>query len=283
MHLANGMVTPMCAVYGSALAAAGCAAASLLLKKTRVPQPGHFAAAVAGIFALQAFNVPVLSGVTGHMVGGFLLAYWFGSLWGIAGITLVLLAQGLIFGDGGMHVLGLNVLNMGLIPALLVFPIWKLLAGKLTGSTRRASIVLAAWITTVLASLAAGLEINGTSPGLIATLVGTHAMIGLIEAAFTLAAIELAVSLSKNQSRWLLPAATMALTLVAVFGSNPWPDGLEFSLARHGIAEIAQASISLFSTFSLLPALLASAMLACIAAGVAKFAGSLQPSAGRNP
>lgn len=285
MHLANGMVTPMCAVYGSALATIGAAAASLVFKKalTCIPKPAHFAAATASIFALQAFNVPVLGGVTGHMVGGFLLAYWFGALWGIAGITLVLLAQGLMFGDGGMHVIGLNVVNMGLIPALLVFPLWKMLAGKLTGRKRTASIAVAAWAATVIASLACGIEIHGTSLGLIGTLVGVHALIGLIEAAFTVAAIELVKAFSRNESRWLMPAAIVALTVVAVTGASPWPDGLESSLARHGIAEAAQQATVVFSDYSVLSALLVATMIAGMAAGIARIAVSLRPSAQGNP
>ena len=55
----------------------------------------------AGIFALQGFNLPVSMGTSGHLVGGALAAIVLGSPFAAVFIlTLVLIIQGLIFGDG---------------------------------------------------------------------------------------------------------------------------------------------------------------------------------------
>ena len=70
----------------------------------------------AGIFALQSFNLPVSMGTSGHLVGGALAAIVLGSPFAAVFIlTLVLIIQGFIFGDGGITVMGANILNMGVI------------------------------------------------------------------------------------------------------------------------------------------------------------------------
>ena len=74
------------------------------------------AALAAGIFAIQAMNIPIGMGTSGHMVGAALVAIVFGSPWaGVLVLTLVLLVQGFVFGDGGITTMGANILNMGVI------------------------------------------------------------------------------------------------------------------------------------------------------------------------
>ncbi|MDD3257320.1 MAG: energy-coupling factor ABC transporter permease, partial [Methanocorpusculum sp.] len=70
----------------------------------------------AGIFALQAFNLPTGFGVSGHLVGGALAAIILGSPFAaVFVLTIVLVIQALIFGDGGVLALGANIINMGVI------------------------------------------------------------------------------------------------------------------------------------------------------------------------
>ncbi|KKG13014.1 cobalt transporter CbiM, partial [Methanosarcina sp. 2.H.T.1A.15] len=74
------------------------------------------AALAAGIFAIQAMNIPIGMGTSGHMVGAALVAIVFGSPWaGVLVLTLVLLVQGFAFGDGGITTMGANILNMGVV------------------------------------------------------------------------------------------------------------------------------------------------------------------------
>jgi cobalt/nickel transport system permease protein len=70
------------------------------------------AALAAGIFAIQAMNIPIGMGTSGHMVGAVLVAIVFGSPWaGVLVLTLVLLVQGFAFGDGGITTMGANILK----------------------------------------------------------------------------------------------------------------------------------------------------------------------------
>jgi cobalt/nickel transport system permease protein len=80
---------------------------------TKVP---ILAALAAGIFAIQALNIPIGMGTSGHMVGATLVAIIFASPWaGVLVLTLVLLVQGFVFADGGITTMGANILNMGVI------------------------------------------------------------------------------------------------------------------------------------------------------------------------
>ena len=57
----------------------------------------------AAIFAIQSFNIPVSMGTSGHLVGGALVAIVLGSPFAAVFIlTMVLIVQGIMFGDGGI-------------------------------------------------------------------------------------------------------------------------------------------------------------------------------------
>src|SRR5690554_4075082 len=70
----------------------------------------------AGIFAIQALDIPIPWGTSGHMVSAALAAIVLGSPYaGVFVLTLVLLVQNVIFGDGGITVMGANIVNMGVV------------------------------------------------------------------------------------------------------------------------------------------------------------------------
>ncbi|KQC05117.1 MAG: cobalamin biosynthesis protein CbiM [Methanoculleus sp. SDB] len=148
----------------------------------------------AGIFAIQAFNLPVGMGTSGHLVGGALAAIVLGSPFAAVFIlTLVLLIQGIIFGDGGLTTMGVNIINMGVIGGFVGYYLYGALKG-ISGNTYAAA-GFAAWLACVIPALAAALEmaIAGTFPlvpGLMA--MGLyHAAIGIIEGVITAGAIYL--------------------------------------------------------------------------------------------
>jgi cobalt/nickel transport system permease protein len=148
----------------------------------------------AGIFAIQTFNLPVSMGTSGHLVGGALAAIVLGSPFAAVFIlTMVLIVQGVLFGDGGLTTMGANIINMGVIGGFVGFYTFK----GLMGMTKNMPIAgfAAAWLACLIPSLACAVEmfIAGTFPlreGLIA--MGLyHAIIGVIEGIVTVAAIYL--------------------------------------------------------------------------------------------
>ncbi len=150
----------------------------------------------AGIFALQSFNLPVSMGTSGHLVGGALAAIVLGSPFAAVFIlTLVLIVQGVLFGDGGITTMGANILNMGVIGGFVGFYSYKGLKSA-TGSMS-VSAFIAAWLACIIPALCASVELwfAGTFPleaGLLA--MGLyHAVIGIIEGFVTVSAIYLIV------------------------------------------------------------------------------------------
>jgi len=148
----------------------------------------------AGIFAIQAVNIPIPWGTSGHMMGAALAAIVLGSPFAAVFIlTLVLIVQGVLFGDGGLTVMGANIINMGVIGGFVgyysyrgLLPVFK---------SPYAPALIAGWLSLFVAALACAVEmaVAGTFPlelGLFS--MGLyHAVIGIIEGGITAFAIYL--------------------------------------------------------------------------------------------
>ena len=145
----------------------------------------------AGIFAIMSLNIPIPWGTSGHMVGGALVAIIFCAPEAAVIIfTLVLLVQGLFFGDGGLTTLGANIINMGIIGGVVGLYSFKALRrpiGKVP------AIFIASWLSIFLAAemVAVELWLAGTFPlGAGLLLMGLyHAIIGIIEGILTVVVI----------------------------------------------------------------------------------------------
>ena len=147
----------------------------------------------AFVFAVQMLNFPVAAGTSGHLLGGVLAAVLVGPWAGALAVTVVLVVQALLFADGGLSALGLNIVNMALVGALagyVVFVGLRLLLPRTKGALVVAAAIAAA-LAPVMASLAFTLEYsmggNGaTSVRTVATaMVGVHVLIGIGEGAIT--------------------------------------------------------------------------------------------------
>ena len=164
------------------------------LDDTKVP---ILAALAAGIFAIQALNIPIGMGTSGHMVGAALVAIIFGSPFaGILVLTLVLLVQGFVFADGGITVMGANILNMGVISGFVgYYTFVALRKGKLSMAI---SAFIGAWLGLFVSALVTAVElyIAGTFPLVpgLTTMGLYHLIIGFIGegliTAIVIAAIE---------------------------------------------------------------------------------------------
>ncbi len=192
MHIPDGFIPFwQCAIYYVILIVALYFAtkwAKQNLDEKRIPL---LAVLAAGIFAIMSMNMPIPFGTSGHMVGGALVAIIFlAPEAAILVFTVVLLIQALIFGDGGITVLGANVLNMAIIGGFTGLYTFKLL--KDTCGIYVASGI-GAWLATVVSALACAIEmaIAGTFPLTIgiASMVTYHVFIGIIEAVLTVIVI----------------------------------------------------------------------------------------------
>ncbi len=205
--------------------------------------------AAAFIFVAQMFNFPISGGTTGHLLGAALATALVGPWRGILVMTAVFLIQAFVFADGGLVALGANAFNMGvagcLLSGLLLPRLSRLLGGQ--PGARLAAVAVAAWGSVMLAAGLTALELalSGTIRGAIVVpaMVGVHAVIGVGEAALTVAAYSLLCgarpdllergalgageAARRGLETWRI-AAVLGLGLGIVRLAFPHPDGLEW-------------------------------------------------------
>jgi len=190
MHIANGIVNgPVSAVFAAfaVLALAVCVwRARADLDDRLAPMAGLVA---AFIFAVQMLNFQVLPGVSGHLLGGTLAVILVGPWVGTLCVSTVLIIQCLVFADGGLTALGLNITNMAIIGTaagyLLVAGLLRVLPK--TPSGLGATAMIASIVGVVAASQGFVFEywLGGTTafsmPWVFGTMAGTHVLIGIGE------------------------------------------------------------------------------------------------------
>ncbi len=195
MHIPDGFIDLKTAAVTGVLSAGGLAGAIYGVKryfKARVIAMMGVMSAL--IFALQMINFTIPGGTSGHLLGGALAAIILGPHAGAIAIAVVLIVQALIFMDGGIVALGSNIFNMAIVGVYGSFLIYWLLS-KISKSRWMFFIAvgIASWLSVVAASFFAALElgISGTyAIGItMKAMLGIHAIIGLGEAAITIAVI----------------------------------------------------------------------------------------------
>jgi cobalt/nickel transport system permease protein len=138
-------------------------------------------------------NFPVASGTSGHLLGGALAAVLVGPAVGAVCVSVVLGVQALLFADGGLSALGLNILNMALVTAFGGYAVF-VLARRVMSRTPSSVVVaagVAAAVSVVLSALAFTLEyaVGGTGtasvPTVAGAMVGVHVLIGIGEGVIT--------------------------------------------------------------------------------------------------
>lgn len=194
MHIPDGFIDAPVSVAAGVVAIGGVAVALRQAGKddlaARAPLTGLVA---AFIFAAQMLNFPVASGTSGHLLGGLLAAVLVGPWLGSLAVTTVLVVQSLLFADGGVSALGLNIINMAFIPAFIAYGLFVVIRRFLpdTRSGVLAATAIAAFASVVLASIGFAIEYalggNGAaSVGTVAAaMIGVHVLIGFGEAIIT--------------------------------------------------------------------------------------------------
>ncbi|MEV7104354.1 energy-coupling factor ABC transporter permease [Streptomyces atroolivaceus] len=195
MHVPDGFINaPVSAVAG--VVAAGAVAVSL--RGARRELGGERAAPLAGlvaafIFAVQMLNFPVAAGTSGHLLGGALAAILVGPWTGVLCIAVVLLMQGILFADGGLTALGVNITVMGVVTTVVAYVVFRGLT-RVLPRTRRSTTVasfVAALVSVPAAAVAFTLvyAVGGTTDvpfvKVLTAMTGVHVLIGIGEAAIT--------------------------------------------------------------------------------------------------
>lgn len=194
MHMPDGLINAPVSI-GAAVIAAGAITVGLKKSKgTLDSQTAPLAGLVAVfIFAFQMMNFPVAAGTSGHLMGGALASILVGPYVAILVMTVVVSLQALVFADGGLSALGLNLLNMGIvsivISALLFAGLMKLLP-----KTRTSIIGVSATVAFISVLASAGAFVFEYSLGgnatyniasVLISVMSVHVLIGIGEAIIT--------------------------------------------------------------------------------------------------
>jgi cobalt/nickel transport system permease protein len=194
VHIPDGFINGGTSLAAGGVAAGGIAVSLKQAAKTlddrKVPIAGL---AASFIFAVQMLNFPVASGTSGHLLGGVLAAVLVGPWAGALCVSVVLLVQAMLFADGGLSALGLNVINMAFVGAFVGYGLFVAVRAVLPA--RHSSVVVASGIAAALAPVLAALmftleyAIGGNGAASIgkvaAAMVGVHVLIGIGEGMIT--------------------------------------------------------------------------------------------------
>jgi cobalt/nickel transport system permease protein len=214
-----------------------------------------FSVLAAGIFAIQAVNLPLEVGASGHMVGAVLVSIIFASPYaGLLLLTLVLFVQAFVFVDGGVIALGANIFNMGVISSWVGYYSYTAIKERI--GVVKASFV-GAWLGLFISALVTTVEIffAGAFPLMEALIVmGTfHAIIGVIGEGLITAVVVQSIMYSRSDliktadkndrirsgyggiSKTTIVAAIILVLMVAIaapFVASSDPDGLEQTMIK---------------------------------------------------
>jgi cobalt/nickel transport system permease protein len=194
MHIANGIVN---APVSAAFAAVAVAVLALCVLRGRADLDDRLAPmaglVAAFIFAVQMLNFQVLPGVSGHLLGGALAAMLVGPWVGALCVATVLVIQCLLFADGGLTALGLNITNMAVLGTMAAYALIALLMRVLPKTPTGLAIggFVASVASVVVASQGFVLEywLGGTTrlslPLISGTMAVSHLLIGIGEGLIT--------------------------------------------------------------------------------------------------
>ena len=192
MHIANGIIDGQVAAAFAAFAVVVLVICVVRGRRDLDDRLAPMAGLVAAfIFAVQMLNFPVLPGVSGHLLGGALAALLVGPWVGALCVSIVLVVQSLVFADGGLTALGLNITNMAIIGTaagyLLIVLLLRVLPRTPVGLGVTA--LVASVVSVVVASqgfvlefwLGGEVKLDMSLAHISAVMAGVHTLIGIGE------------------------------------------------------------------------------------------------------
>ncbi|WP_030962944.1 energy-coupling factor ABC transporter permease [Streptomyces sp. NRRL S-378] len=198
MHVPDGFINAPVSVAAGVAAAAAVAVSLRGARRELDERTAPLAGLVAAfIFAVQMLNFPVAAGTSGHLLGGALAAILVGPYTGVLCVSVVLLMQGILFADGGLTALGVNITVMGVVTVVTAHLVFRGLLGILPRSRR--SVTVAGFTAALLsvpaaaAAFTAVYAVGGTTDvplgKVLTAMVGVHVLIGIGEALITTATV----------------------------------------------------------------------------------------------
>ena len=138
MHIPDGYLGPTTygALYGVMVPL--WALASRIVRRTlKQRQVPFLALGAAFSFVIMLFNIPVPGGSTGHAVGAVIVAIFLGPWAALIAISIALVIQALLFGDGGVTAIAANCFNMAFVMPMSGYLVYRALSRGSRAADRR--------------------------------------------------------------------------------------------------------------------------------------------------
>lgn len=162
MHIPDGYLSPQTYIplFGAFISAAGVAVRKVK-KEVSARNIPYLGMAAAFSFIIMMFNLPVPGGTTGHAVGSAVIAIIFGPWAAMLAVSVAIIIQALIFGDGGITAIGANCFNMAVFMPFAAYYIFKLFSND-PAKKNRVSLVafISGYLSLVMAAILTAAELG---------------------------------------------------------------------------------------------------------------------------
>lgn len=161
MHIPDGYLAPQTSLPFFAVMVPFWAVAAKKVKKTVAKRNVPLLAIGAAFsFVIMMFNLPVPGGSSAHAVGAVLVAILLGPWAASLAISVALIIQALLFGDGGILAIGANCFNMAVVMPFSGYWVYRWVKGQAEGLSGRTLLAagLAGYVGLCLAALFTAVE-----------------------------------------------------------------------------------------------------------------------------
>lgn len=161
MHIPDGYLGPI--TFGSLwviMLPIWYFAGRLVRKTLDVARIPFLALAGAFSFVIMMFNVPIPGGTTGHATGATLIAILLGPGPAVIAVSIALIIQAVLFGDGGITAIGANCFNMAFAEVMAGYGIYRLIMGKGEGKRELFAAGIGSYIGINVAALLTAIELG---------------------------------------------------------------------------------------------------------------------------
>jgi cobalt/nickel transport system permease protein len=162
MHIPDGYLGPQTylPLYGVSIGF-WAIAQNRIKKQLSLKHVPYLAMAAAFSFLIMMFNIPIPGGTTGHAVGASIIAILLGPWTAVLAVSVVLIIQAFVFGDGGITAIGANCFNMAVVMPFVSYGVFRLVKGKSEGGLRLAvAAFLSGYLGLVVAALFTASELG---------------------------------------------------------------------------------------------------------------------------
>jgi cobalt uptake substrate-specific transmembrane region len=212
LHIPENYLSPStCVVFTAAMLPIWYSAAKSVKRELPKEKIAMIGVGAAFSFIGMMFNVPLPGGTTGHAVGATLIATLLGPEAACLAVSVALLLQALLFGDGGILSFGANCFNMAFAAPFIGYFIYRLMlkalskGGDVKVQHRLLSAALSSYVGINVAALLAAIEFGvqpylfhnaagqalycpyGLNISIPSMMIGHLTIFGLAEVVFTVA------------------------------------------------------------------------------------------------